>query len=426
MDFMADAEAAAREQAAQAAATRKAKQAEKEQAKKDRQKEEAKQRAAAKAQARQAAKARAAEDQQRQAKEAERDRKEEIKFQKQREAAAQARQAREEMEAAEAAALEKARAAAEERRQAQAQARENVERQKAEAKAERLRVAEAARREAAEKKEAEAAARAALKKKRDEEEAMKIEMYDTDGRVLRRLGRYTVQEENGYLRKWACDVCLQLKAGTFYWDSTEEDPFRACARCLVDGDVIDLTDDLEFGAVGAAVGDVKAADAEDSDEEPRDPAAMPPDVARKVAAARAVFAAEKTDPAELAKTSMSAVRAEEHERAEGPADTETLMTVYIRPGRWEGGGIGDGGKWVQDERFAVKVPRSATWAELVTAVAASDEAAAYTVTGGELDGAAEVPLDAAHPELAAINFFTVSALPSRLKPQRQSLKRGAA
>ena len=87
LDFMADAEAAAREQAAQAAATRKAKQAEKEQAKKDRQKEEAKQRAAAKAQARQAAKARAAEDQQRQAKEAERDRKEEIKFQKQREAA---------------------------------------------------------------------------------------------------------------------------------------------------------------------------------------------------------------------------------------------------------------------------------------------------------------------------------------------------
>ena len=67
LDFMADAEAAAREQAAQAAATRKAKQAEKERAKKDRQKEEAKQRAAAKAQARQAAKARAAEDQQRQA-----------------------------------------------------------------------------------------------------------------------------------------------------------------------------------------------------------------------------------------------------------------------------------------------------------------------------------------------------------------------
>ena len=91
-----------------------------------------------------------------------------------------------------------------------------------------------------------------LLKPNEEEEAMKIEMYDTDGRVLRRLGRYTVQEENGYLRKWACDVCLQLKAGTFYWDSTEEDPFRACARCLVDGDVIDVREDMEFGAAGAA------------------------------------------------------------------------------------------------------------------------------------------------------------------------------
>lgn len=28
------------------------------------------------------------------------------------------------------------------------------------------------------------------------------------------------------------------------------------------------------------------------------------------------------------------------------------------------------------------------------------------MTGGELDGAAEVPLDGAHPELAAVNFFT--------------------
>ena len=64
------------------------------------------------------------------------------------------------------------------------------------------------------------------------------------------------------------------------------------------------------------------------------------------------------------------------------------MKVYIRPGKWEGGDlegargytIGDGGKWVQDERFAVRVARTATWSELVTAVAAAEEARDYSVS----------------------------------------------
>lgn len=418
LDFIADAEAARKEQAVQAAAMRKSKQDAAVKAKKEVQKEEMKRKAAAKAKARESAKAQAEEKAKKVAAEAERDRKEEVRFQKQKQAQEQARKAREEMEAEAQAALERARAAAEERRQAQAKAREEVEREKEAKKAARLLAAETTRKEAAEKKAEEKAAREELRKKREAEEAMKIEMYDPSGKVMRRLGRYTVQEENGYVRGWTCDVCLQIKAGTFYFAletvQGEEDSFRACARCLVDGDVIDATDDLEFGAVGGPIGEIRAADAACSSDDEAEADAERQEAAggeAAVAAAklqaknRAIWAGEAVDCTEVGAMSMTATLAEAAAEKHSAKD-DSLMTVYIRPGQWVGGSIGDGGKWVQDERFAVRVPRTATWSELVTAVAASDEARDYSVTGGELDGAAEVPLDGAHPELAAINFFT--------------------
>ena len=254
LDFMADAEAARKEEAAKAAAGRKAKQRVALEAKKDLQKDEMKRKAAAKAKARQAAKTQADSAAVKAQAEAERDRQEELRFQKQKQAQEDARKAREEMEREAQAALERARAAAEERRQAQAAARQQVEQEKEAKKALRLAATEAAREEARLQKEEEKAAREELRKKREAEEAMKIEMYDPSGKVMRRLGRYTVQEENGYVRGWTCDICLQIKAGTFYFaDETvlgEEDTFRGCARCLVDGGVIDISEDLEIGEPG--------------------------------------------------------------------------------------------------------------------------------------------------------------------------------
>eukprot|EP01043_Picozoa_sp_COSAG02_P024366 COSAG02_NODE_1329_length_13218_cov_16.986432_2_plen_909_part_00 len=412
LDFIADAEAARKQQADIAASKRKAKQDAALKAKKELQKEDMKRKAAAKARARQSAKAQAEENAKRKAAEEERDRKEELRFQKQKEAQEQGRKAREEMEAEAQAALERARAAAEERRQAQAKAREEVVREKEARKAARFQAAEEARNQAAAKKAEEKAAKEELRKQREAEEAMKIEMYDQSGQVLRRLGRYTVQEENGYVRGWVCDICLQIKAGTFFFATStvqgEEDPFRACARCLIDGDVIDLTDDLVFGLPGASIGDIKAADAGSSDDEAETGGA---DEGARAAAAkllaknRAIWAGEAVDGAELDAMSISATLSEVKMEKDAAKD-DSLMTVYIRPGQWLGGSIGDGGKWVQDDRFSVRVPRTATWSELVTAVAASDQARDYSVTGGELDGAAEVPLDGAHPDLAAVNFFT--------------------
>jgi colicin import membrane protein len=412
LEFIADAEAARKQQADIAAAKRKAKQEAALNAKKELQKEDMKRKAAAKAKARQSAKAQAEEKAKRKAEEEERDRKEELRFQKQKEAQEQSRKAREEMEAEAQAALERARAAAEERRQAQAKAREEVVREKEAKKAARLQAAEEARNQAAAKKAEERVAKEELRKQREAEEAMKIEMYDQSGKVLRRLGRYTVQEENGYVRGWVCDICLQIKAGTFYFATStvqgEEDPFRACARCLIDGDVIDLTDDLVFGSPGASIGDIKAADAGSSDDEAEaggaDEGAQAA-AAKLLAKNRAIWAGEAVDGAELDAMSISATLSEAKMEKDAAKD-DSLMTVYIRPGQWLGGSIGDGGKWVQDDRFSVRVPRTATWSELVTAVAASDQARDYSVTGGELDGAAEVPLDGAHPDLAAVNFFT--------------------
>lgn len=408
LDFIADAEAARKQQAASAAAMRKEKQDAALKAKNELKKEEMKRKAALRAKARQSAKVKAEEKAKQLAAEEERDRKEEMRFQKQKEAQEKARKAREEIEAEAQAALERARAATEERRQAQAKARETVAREKEAKKTARLLAAEEARKQAAEKQAEETAAREELRRKREAEEAMKIEMYDQSGKVMRRLGRHTVQEQGGYVRGWTCDVCLQIKAGTFYFATStvhgEEDPFRACVRCLVDGDVIDLTDDLEFGPPGPAIGDIKPAGACSSDEEV-EPGEEAAGKVKLLARSRAIWAGEPVDCVELDAMSISATLAEAKKEKSNAID-DSMMTVYIRPGRWVGGSIGEGGKWVQDDRFAVRVSRTSTWSDLVTAVAASDEARDCSVTGGELDGAAEVPLDGAHPELAAINFFT--------------------
>ena len=96
-------------------------------------------------------------------------------------------------------------------------------------------------------------------------------------------------------------------------------------------------------------------------------------------------------------------------------NTDQEITLYVRPGRWErkqpgedmvGTGVEIQMRWIQvGERFSVKIRPSATWSDLVSTIAEDDFADDYTVVGGEIDGAAHVPLDSGHPEFAVINFF---------------------
>eukprot|EP01043_Picozoa_sp_COSAG02_P085811 COSAG02_NODE_23389_length_720_cov_1.024155_1_plen_239_part_11 len=162
----------------------------------------------------------------------------------------------------------RAQAQAEERRRLAAEANERRRRALLPALTPEAQIAkaelEARKAEAAAELEAAQAAAEEQRRQREEEAQQHVEIYSLNGKLLRTLQRYTCAVEGGvavrcgsehavsastrgsggvggsYISGWACDVCLKVKVGTFFWDATnaETDVFRACAGCLMKAGLI--------------------------------------------------------------------------------------------------------------------------------------------------------------------------------------------
>jgi chemotaxis protein histidine kinase CheA len=445
----------------------------------------------------------------------------------------------------------RAQAQAEERRRLAAEANERRRRALLPALTPEAQIAkaelEARKAEAAAELEAAQVAAKEQRRQREEEAQQHVEIYSLNGKLLRTLQRYTCAVEGGvavrcgsehavsastrgsggvggsYISGWACDVCLKVKVGTFFWDATnaETDVFRACAGCLMKAGLISEEEypDLDYGFTdaelvlvelapvaegiqlpstgparqGSGTGGARlVADSEDDDSDDEvggtddgdgsggggkhddemeefsnaDLAAMGlrsgtkmPSRRHSAAFMRLMYAAELTeDPAtlkaqlQMAAPTVTMAAAKWAGRArKAVGDTSAaaspsgakeddrptpMVSVYVRPGRWQrvapaerfrfslageaagggdgGGGVGGGAsprlqlRWEQvGERFEVRVPKEgACWSDLVDAIAAHETAQELTVVGGgDADGAAFVPLDDGHPDLAAVNFF---------------------
>jgi hypothetical protein len=108
--------------------------------------------------------------------------------------------------------------------------------------------------------------------------------------------------------------------------------------------------------------------------------------------------------------------AADEQAASEAADAGAELSVVLLAGRWVGP------KWIDAGKHSVTVPADSTWSETVRAINALLERGELDglphcqLAGGEIDGAAAVALNAGHPELALLNFFTGSTQANLFSP----------